>query len=680
MNLKTLFNPRTVAVIGAADDPKKLGYALVYNLLQNKKRKVIPVNPSFKKVLGLRCFSSLSKVKDKIDLVIIAVKPEIVPLVLKDCGEKKIPHAIIITAGFKEIGGAGAEREKELKAIAKKYKINIVGPNCLGVLDTESNLNGTFGSETMPKKGPVAFISQSGAVGTAMLDWAMKNNVGFSKFVSIGNEAGATENDFLEYLGKDRCTSAILMYLEGITDGKRFMRQVKKISAKKPVVILKAGLSERGLKAVASHTGSLAPSREIFRTACRQSGAILVDSLGAMFNLAKLLNGGLYSAPNEWVILTNGGGPSIVTADLIESTPNLNLFAPDEALKNKLSKVLPATAALNNPVDIIGDALSDRYEAALKILTADKKVKGIMVILTPQKMTRIKETAVIVAKYASKIPIIPLFIGGAAATEAEKVFTKHNLVNFIDPYAAVEAVSSLASPIKKKEDADNRIPSEDAGPMMRQMRFNECVAMLYQQGLKISGDFIAKKENLRRFSEKNKFPWAMKVMSEQIVHKTDVGGVRVNINSLAEAEKAWKEIYTAVTKKMPGVKIEGFIVQPMSSGREVIIGMKRDPSFGPVIVFGLGGVFVETLKDASMRISPINDADAMAMIYEIKAAAILRGVRGEPSVDISALAKIIVAVSKMAEKHKNIKEIDFNPVMARPDGADIVDVRIMVER
>ncbi len=679
MNLKYLFNPRAVAVIGAADDPKKLGYAIVNNLLQNKKRKVIPVNPSFKKVMGLHCFSSVLKVKGKIDLAIIAVKPEIVPLVLKDCGEKKIFNVIIITAGFKEIGGVGVEREKELKVIAKKYKINIVGPNCLGVLDTASNLNATFGSETMPKKGDMAFVSQSGAVGTAMLDWAMKNNVGFSKFVSIGNEAGVTENDFLAYLSKDRDTSAILMYLEGITDGKKFMRQVKRISSKKPVIILKAGLSERGVKAVSSHTGSLAPSHEIFRTACRQSGAILVDSLGSMFNLAKLLNTGLFRAPNEWVVLTNGGGPSIVTADLIEATSNLGLYSPNDSLKNKLSKVLPVTAALNNPVDIIGDALADRYEAALKILSADKNVKGIMVILTPQKMTQVKETAAVVAKYAKKIPIIPIFIGGASADEAEKIFAKHGLINFIDPHAAVEAVSLLATAVKKKININENI-STFAAPSTRQLRFNECAAILYQQGLKISGDFVTKKENLRRCSDKIRFPWAMKVVSEQIIHKSDLGGVRVNINSLAESEKAWLEISSAVTKKMPGVKIDGFIIQPMSSGREVIIGMKRDPSFGPVIVFGLGGIFVETLKDASMRISPVNEVDALAMISEIKANAILQGVRGEQPVDTRYLAKIIVAISKIAEKHRNIMEIDFNPVMARPDGADIVDVRIMVKR
>lgn len=681
MNLNTLFNPRTVAVIGAADDPKKLGYALVFNLLKGKKkRKIIPVNPSFKRVLGLHCFSSVSQIKGKIDLAIVAVKPEIVPLVLKDCGEKKIAHAIIITAGFKEIGGAGVDRENEIKAIAKKYRINIVGPNCLGILDTASGLNATFGSDTMPKTGHVAFVSQSGAVGTAMLDWAMKNDVSFSKFVSIGNEAGATENDFLEYLGSDRETSAILLYLEGITDGAKFMRLCKKISLKKPVIVLKAGISSRGQKAVSSHTGSLAPSHEIFKAACRQSGAVVVESLGTMFNLARFFHLGHLRMPNEWLILTNGGGPSIVTADLIEAVPNLMLSTLSDSTKNKLRSVLPATAALNNPVDIIGDALSDRYEAALKILTADRNVGGIIVLLTPQKMTQIKETAQVVVKYSVKKPIIPLFIGGKAATDAEKVFSKNGLLNFIDPASLIESLSAIAPAVVKKPEftVGDEAVSELRRPL-RQLSFKECAALFRSSGLEIIGDFVDKKEHLRRLAGRVRFPWVMKVSSDQVVHKTDVGGVKVGIKDVADAEKAWGEMCTKIKSKMPGVKIDGFVVQPMTKGIEVLIGMKRDPAFGPVIVFGLGGIYVEALGDVSMRVSPISESEAIQLMREIKAIKILDGLRGESAVDFKALAKIISTVSRLSLKYRNIREIDFNPVMASAKGAGLVDVRVLAD-
>ncbi|MDD2758217.1 MAG: acetate--CoA ligase family protein [Patescibacteria group bacterium] len=672
MNLTTLFNPKSVAIIGAADDPKKLGYVIMANLLAGAPRKIYPVNPAFKKVLKLPCLPSVKNIKGAIDLAIIAVKPEIVPAVLADCGEKKIPHVIIITAGFKEIGGAGAEREKELKKIAAQYKINLIGPNCLGVMDAHSALDASFGNG-LPAKGNLAFVSQSGAVGTATLDWAKKNNVGFSKFISIGNEAGATENDFLEFLGTDKDTRAILMYLEAVTDGQRFMKLVEKISKIKPVVVLKAGRTERGLAAVASHTGSLAPSHEIFKTACKQSGAILVDSLGAMFNLAKLFNSGFISAPNDWAILTNGGGPSIVMSDAIESSANLRLAVISETTKNKLRAVLPASAALGNPIDIIGDALADRYEAALKILTAEKTIGGLVVLLTPQKMTEIKKTAELIVKYKKSKPIMPMFIGGTSIAPAEKVFGEHGLVNFLDQQSLVSALSALA-PAPKKHETKHAA----AKTFLRQLSFTDGAKLLKEVGLSVVGEFVSKKEWLIGSGGKVNFPAVMKVVSAQVIHKSDAGGVKINIKDIAEAKKAWDDMSRVVPLRVPGAKIDGFLIQPMTKGREVIVGMKRDAVFGPVILFGLGGIFVEAIKDVAMRIAPVGEPEALKMLDEIKGAVILKGARGEDSVDRTALAKIIVAISRLAQAHPEIKEIDLNPVMATPDGAKIVDARILV--
>lgn len=675
--LKKLFNPHAVAVIGAADDQKKLGYAIFANLASNKKRRIYPVNPAFKKVMGQHCYASVKKITAAVDLAVIAVKPEIVPIVLKECGEKKIHHAIIITAGFKEIGAEGEKMENELKAIAKKYKINLVGPNCLGVMDTHANLNATFGND-LPKAGSIAFVSQSGAVGTAMLDWAARSGVGFSKFISFGNEAGATENDFLEYLGADKKTTAILMYLEGVSDGKRFFRLAKQICQKKPVLILKAGISERGQQAVSSHTGSLAPSHEIFKTACRQSGAIVVESIGELFDGARLFDAGLLRAPNKWVVLTNGGGPSIVTADLIESRNNLALCEMPEALKNKLRAVLPPTAAVGNPVDIIGDAPAERYESALQALTADKSVGGIIVLLTPQKVTEIKETAQIIAKYKNLKPILPLFIGGQAVSEADAIFAKNSIVNFSDPEALVNIISALA---EKNYAVKSAVKHSADGPMTgRQMWFNEAAMLLSKYGLHAVGNFVDKSQNLKRYHDKIAFPWAMKVMSEQVIHKTDAGGVVLNITSVAEAEAAWDKASKEISVKFPGAKIDGFVVQPMVKGIELIIGMKRDPIFGPVIMFGLGGIFVEVLKDVSMRLAPIEMKEALQMIGEIKSAPILQGARGQKPVDVNALAKILVALSRISAKEKSILEIDFNPVIVTENKICIVDTRIIVKK
>lgn len=676
MNLKTLFNPRSIAVIGAAADPKKLGYALYANLMIGKKRRVYPVNPAFKKVMGKHCYASVKNISGKIDLAVIAVKPEIVPIVMKECGEKKISHAIVITAGYKEIGPEGERREKELSSLAKKYKINLVGPNCLGIMDTSAVLNATFGND-LPKKGGVAFVSQSGALGTAMLDWAKKQGIGFSKFVSLGNAAGLQENDFLNYLASDAQTKAIVLYLEGLSDGRRFVNLCRKISVRKPIVVLKAGRSERGAKAISSHTGSLAPSFEIFRAACREGKAALIDSLGQMFDAVRLYSGGITEIPNKWIILTNGGGPSIVTADLIEASPNLSLAVLSESVKAALKKVLPSTAAVGNPVDIVGDALEDRYEAALKVLASVKENLGIIVLLTPQRVTPVLKIAKTVARYKGKKLLIPLFIGGDAIVPAEKLFSANGLINFIDPAEMVSALSSLAHEAPK---APAPKPAKVAvRAKERMMKFNETKALMAKYGLKIVGDFVDSKNKLQRCVNKIAFPWAMKLISPEAIHKTEVGGVKINISDIKAAKASWEEMSGNLLSKKPGARIDGFVVQPMLKGREVIIGVKRDPSFGPVIVFGLGGIFAEIIKDVSMRLCPVGENEARKMIFEIKSAAVLAGARGEKPADTKALAKIITSLSRLSEREKNINEIDFNPVMVNEKGASIADVRIMIK-
>ncbi|MFA5128050.1 MAG: acetate--CoA ligase family protein [Patescibacteria group bacterium] len=682
MNLINLFNPKSVAVIGAAPDKKKLGYVIVANLQKNKKLKIYPVNPMFKKVGSLRCLASVKKISGHVDLAVIAVKPEIVPAVLRECGEKKIQHVIIITAGYKEIGAEGAKKEAELVAIAKKYNINLVGPNCLGIMDTSSELNAAFGND-LPLKGKVGFISQSGALGTALLDWATEQKIGFSKFVSLGNAAGATEVDFLKFFGEDKNTDVIVMYLEGLSDGKQFVETAKKISRVKPIIVIKAGRSERGAKAISSHTGSLAPSYEIFRTACRETGVIAVDSLEEMLNAVQLSLAHPKRLPSEWVILTNGGGPSIITADLIEGSSNLSLYNLSDETQNSLKKVLPPTASCHNPVDIIGDALSDRYDSALKVLIQDKKDFGIIVLLTPQRVTPVAGIAETILKFSDKKIIIPLFIGGKAITPAEKIFMSAGISNFRDPADLIKAISSLAVyQIKTQQPPSSAEPSQHATAVSttRQMSFDEAGVLLGKYDLSVIGKFIEAKNKLPLYENKVSFPWAMKVVSPDVIHKTDFSAVKINITDLASAQKAWDEMSDAIKEKIPSARIDGYVLQPMKKGVEVVVGIKRDPSFGPVIVFGAGGIFTEILKDAVTHLCPVDEKTALEMINETKISQILKGARGQKSLDINALAKIISSLSRLAHKEKSISEIDLNPVIVDESGAYIVDARVMVDK
>ncbi|HRY36915.1 MAG TPA: acetate--CoA ligase family protein [Candidatus Magasanikbacteria bacterium] len=669
--MDNLFNPKGVVVIGASANKEKIGYALSFNLLADKnKRRIFLVNPSEKEILGEKVFSAVMEIKEEVDLAVIAVKPEIVPSVLNSCGEKKIPYCIIITAGYKETGEEGKKREDEIKQIAQKYGIKIIGPNCLGIFDCHDNLNATFGDE-LPKVGNISVISQSGAVGTSMLDFAKKENIGFANFISVGNEAGLTENDFLEYLLNDEKTKAIVMYLEAVSDGKRFLELAKKITAVKPLVVLKAGKTARGAQAVASHTGSLASENKIFEAVCAQAKVINVETISEMFDLLKLFNAGIYQPLENIGIITNGGGPSIILADLLELSQSLNLATLTEKTKDALREVLPATAAVGNPVDVIGDALSDRYESALKILSKVKDIDALAVILTPQKMTQIKETAKIIAKINKKKTVLPLFIGGAQIDSALKIFRQKNIAYFSDPIDLVKVFDYLSfknkiAIEKKKEEV-----------VVDQMNYAQTEKLLQSVGQSTSGILLSDKNEINSAMEKMNGPFVLKAITDKVLHKSDVGGLKLNLQTVEDIEKAWEEISKNISEKFANIKIQGMLLQSMVKGREVIIGMKRDAVFGPAIVFGLGGIFVEVLKDVSMKVAPLDENDVENLIQEIKGINILKGARGQKAINFEALKKTILAISKLAIDHPEIKEMDFNPVFCNENGVSLVDVRIV---
>jgi acetate---CoA ligase (ADP-forming) len=676
MSLENFFNPKSVAVIGASSDPKKVGFALLSNLAKNKERKVYPVTISEKEILGLRTFPSILEIKEPIDLAIIAVRADVVPNILAECGEKKIKNAIVISSGFKESGSAGRELEELIAKIAREQGISLLGPNCLGVIDTKNNLNASFSSHD-PLPGKLAFLSQSGALGTAVIDLAIGEGIGLSKFISLGNEAELTEIEFLEYLEEDSETSAILMYLENLNDGPKFFETLKRITAKKPVVIIKAGMGNHGNLAVMSHTGALAPQADVFIAACKQAGATTVSSLRGFFNIVKILSqtDEIKTPIQKLIILTNGGGPSVIAADLIDRSHSLSLMTLSEETKESLRKVLPPMAAVGNPIDIIGDALAERYDKTLEILSNIPEVEGIIVILTPQMMTDAEATAKVLAKYKNKKKIFPVFIGIPSVQTGRDELIKSGMVHFAFPRDVIDALDYLAKGAPKPNSAlANHGEHKKSAVSGEMIKFDEMQKLFTEYNISISGKFIWKKEDLENtLRECGDGSYAMKAISKEVIHKTEKRAVRLNISNFAEASLVWEELW----KEIPAV--EGIVVQKMErEGREIIIGMKRDNTFGPTILFGLGGILAEAIKDTVLRVAPIEKTEALKMMHEIKGVKILTGLRGAPSVNFDLLADIIVNLSQLAISHPEIKEIDLNPVMATENSTILIDARVMI--
>lgn len=673
MNFDTLFDPTSVAIFGARPEKDRVGYALVENLLAGKARDLYPITDKFTDVLGLTCYKSLSEIEEPIDLAIIAIRSTTVPNALRECVAKGIKNVIIISAGFKEEGPEGALLEEEITQIAKEHDIHLLGPNCLGVINAKSDLNASFIAKK-PLLGHISILSQSGAIGTSFLDWATKEGVGVAKFVSLGNEAGFSEVAMLEYLGNDPETSAILMYLEHVSDGKKFLELARAITKHKPVVVLRAGRSTRGMAAVMSHTGSLAPEDAVFAAAARQAGIVTTTSLREFFNIAKLFTLGITKPLPRLAILTNGGGPSVNAADLVELSSTLELTIFNDETKNALRSVLPPMAAVGNPVDVIGDAGASRYESALDILTPREDIDAIIIIVTPQMMTDSAEIARVIAMRAVNKPLIPVFMGGVSVEPGIQILNENGMVNFELPPDAIESLNLLGVPHAKTPSPS----SKRAFASSVMLGFSETKALLAEYGITIFGTFVESTENIDAiWPTLNTDAVAMKAISKDVIHKTDLQAVRLNITGPEEAKRVWEEIATSIHSKLPDATIDGMLLQPMVRGKEVIIGAKRDATFGPVVVFGLGGIFVEALRDVTMLIAPINHEEAKTMIEGISGINYLKAFRGAKPINLDAVADTIVAISRLMNEHPEISEIDLNPVIATPEGVYVVDARLM---
>jgi acetyltransferase len=700
LSLNAFFTPRSIAVIGASTNTHKLGYAVLENLVNggflSDERKVFPINPKSKEILDLPAYPSVLDVVDPIDLAVIVIPYQLVPEALRTCGEKKIPAAIVISAGFREAGMEGLEREQELVEITREYGIRLIGPNCLGVIDTITPMNASF-SAGMPPKGPMDFMSQSGALGTAILDWAQAGRLGLSKFVSLGNKADVSETDLLGAWGDDSSSSVILCYIEGLPDGQEFIRTAREISKSKPIVALKSGITQAGSRAVSSHTGSLAGSEQAYQAAFNQAGVIRADSLEDLFDFAlgfgyvKLLKG------DRIAIVTNAGGPGILATDALERS-GLKLARFDPERIRALEQFLPDAASAANPVDVLGDARADRYKFALEQVVSDPHVDGVLVILTPQAMTEIVETAEAVAEIASRvdIPLLACFMGEARVKAGVEVLGAHNIPNFAFPERAARVFQAMIKyrdyqlkplPVFETIEADRLTVRETIDRVLGEGRVSigdaEARSIITAYGMDIPPSEIAETpDRAVEIASEMGYPVVLKIASPDILHKTDVGGVKVGLGNPTDVRDAFELMTYRAQRYLPEARLWGCLVQKMvPPGLEILIGMNRDPQFGPLVTFGLGGIYVEILKDVAFRVAPYAREEVDEMLSEIRTSALLDGVRGEPPVDREAIIDALMRVGQMVIDFPEIAELDINPFVVYPEGQGgiAIDMRLILK-
>ncbi len=693
--LSTLFNPKSVSIIGASSKPGKLGYNILENVIKyGYMGRVYPVNPNYQEILGLKVYSNISEINDEIDLAVIVIPAESVVKVAEECGASKVKNLVVISAGFKETGKEGAERERALKDICKKYKMNLLGPNCLGVIDTFTPLNASFAAQ-MPLKGNIAFISQSGALGTAILDWSFKNRIGFSKVISLGNKADLDESDFINALAADNNTKVILLYIEDVKDGGKFIKSLKKTVKIKPVLVLKSGSSTAGQRAAASHTGSLAGSRIAYETVFKQFGALQVETISDLFNYAKVFSTQPLPKDNSICILTNAGGPGIIATDACEKH-GLKLAQLKNETLNNLRERLPPNASIYNPVDILGDAQPERYYKALETLKDDDNVSSLIIILTPQATTKPTETVLELVKLTSMIdkPVAFSLIGGEQVAEAKRILSENNIPVFSFPEDAVESIAALTryKLIREKKMSHRKfkipVDKEPIREIIKRVLSENRRTLLSSEACEILSFYNVKTPKVHLASNSEEaceaaaeigYPVTLKIASPDIIHKSDVGGVALNVKNEEDVRKIFIGMVANAHKLFPNARIYGVeVYEYVEKGKEVIIGVNKDLQFGHLLMFGLGGVYVNFLRDVAFRIVPVTFNDAEEMIKETKVYNLLKGVRGEQPADIDAVIKTILAVSQLVEEFPVISELDVNPLFVynKGEGCIAVDVKM----
>jgi acetyltransferase len=699
-NLDKLFDPRSIAVIGASNKKGSVGYILLRNLIGAEYDGIVyPVNTSAQSVQGIQAYASISQVPRKIDLAVIAVPAKAVPEIMRECGEAGVSGAVIVSSGFKEVGREGKKLEEEVCAIAESYGVRIVGPNCLGYIRPGMNLNVTF-AHVIPPAGRVAFFSQSGALGTAILDWAAANHVGFSAFVSVGSMADVDFGDLIDYFGADAHTSSIILYIESITDARKFMSAARHFAKSKPIIVVKSGRTARSALAAASHTGAIAGDDTLYSAVFRRAGVVRVDEIEDLFDASEALS--RVSSPRgpRLGIVTNAGGPGVMASDcLLGLGGELSEISPET--DEKLKAALPGFAARGNPVDVGGDAPAQRYAEAAQALIDDPNCDGVLAILTPQAMSDPTSTAsalVDVARTHQLKPLLTSFMGEIKVAEGVEIFRHAHVPTFSTPEDAVRAYMYMYQYTRNLQNlyetpADILPDFEPDRDVVKKIFLHvahegrsilsevEAKAVLEAYQIPVVRTMVAATpEECAARAEEIGFPVAIKILSHDITHKSDVGGIALNVRSAPEASNQFTKIVDRVKLAMPEANIIGVAVEAMSrGGYEVILGSKKDPTFGPALMFGMGGTGVELYRDVALDFPPLNQALAHSMIQSTKVSRLLEGYRGKAPVDIIALEQALVKLSYLLVDFPEILEMDVNPLQVRTDGICALDARIVIE-
>ncbi|MCX6803475.1 MAG: acetate--CoA ligase family protein [Candidatus Diapherotrites archaeon] len=675
-DLEKLFNPRTVCVIGASNTPGKVGYSIIKNLIEaGYFGEIIPINMHEEKVQGIKAYESVLKVSGNIDCAIIAIPAKFVGEVLEECVKKSIKNAIIITAGFSETNEEGKKIEEEIKKIIASGKMSIVGPNTLGIINTENGFNASF-SPNYPHQGNLALVSQSGALCTAMLDWARQEKIGFSKIISTGNKTFLNEAQYFDYLANDPRTKAVLVYMESVKEPKEFIKSTAKLAAKKPIVLIKAGRSKEGQKAALSHTGAMSVDDEVFTVACKKAGAIRVNTLEGLFDMAKLLSKMKKMKACKIAIVTNAGGPGVITADAVEAR-GMTLSCFSQKTIQAIREINPHAS---NPFDLIGDAKPIDYRTAIKTLIADPNIDIVYTLLTPQSMTNPERVADIVVALNKTKPIICSFIGGTLVSHPRRYLKEHGVIDFDTPERGIKALSRLCSHQNRK--SAKKVFELKTKPKKEIVKaFNGKKQLSLEESFKILGEYGVKTPKTVFIKNKSElinvqiaFPVVLKI-ANGFAHKTDYGLIKTGIQNKETLEKEFEEM----SQKSKVLGIEGiFVVEEMIKGQEVLVSA-IETEFGKTITYGLGGIFVEALKDYSQKIAPLNDDDIEEILLEVKATKALLGMRTKKKYDIEGLKKLIKSVSLIAQTYPKIKELELNPVIVTENGCYAVDAVITIE-
>lgn len=695
--LRNFFYPSNVAIIGASSNPTKLSHGILRNLCSYGYRgRVYPVNPGSNEILGKKCYTDIITVPDPVDLAIVILPSQNIPRVLTDCGKQGIKAVIIISGGFREVGPDGLKLEQECLRIAQENGIRLIGPNCVGTMNTVNGLNTTF-IQGMPERGGIGFLSQSGAVGGGVVDHILHKGVGFSHFVSLGNEADVSETDIIEFMEQDNETSVIAAYVESIQNGQRFLHVCNRVVRHKPIVLLKAGRTESGAKAVASHTGSLAGSREAYSAAFRQAGIIEVDSVEELLNVSLVLDQCPPPEGNRAVIITNAGGPAALASDKLDEN-GVMLSNLEKSTQDELRKQLTPAAQVANPVDMLGGADWQEYATALRAVLADVNVDVVLPILVPQALVDPARVATSIVEESKKTkkPVIACFMGYESIGAAYEILRNNKIPMMDYPEKLGKIIGSLYKyhkvikdkpEIKAKEmkgiNQDEVLKIFASHNTQKIFGEYETRPVLHAYGIPIiRGEFAEDEKHAFKIGENIGFPIALKVVSEEILHKSDFRGIALNIQNKYDLQRQWQTLLHQIKKVKVDTHIKGFMVEKMAKkGQEVILGVKRDPNFGPIMMFGLGGIFVELFKDVSFRIAPLSEKDGLEMIYETRTGSLLTGFRGREEEDVNAIVDCLLRLSQLVIDFPQIQEVEINPLMVykKNEGVAALDCRMIVE-